>query len=605
MEEQVGIWWHRLVTRLAEEGPSPTRVALSEMQREAGLLFRAFGGPHGLKISPVSLARTRPSRFIGKLAGLGERIPLATLNERALCLPEYVDVYASKALHRDLYRWWAMLASQLNNLPADGLLVCQHGTRTLLDRYPAIGTIYQHLVEAEFERRGPLERLPRGSQLIERALRQALLHPGSIRCLPPGRLPPPILLWPRQVDLPANTSSQRSDETQDESSQPAEQQDDKRRRARRSEQTTRSGGLFLPRPESIFSWTEYVNVEHPVQENQDEDLSRAADDLEMLHLNRTSLRISRKLRMDLETDPSEETAGLPAGALRLPEWDFRNHILLPDHCAVQQLPHPPATQGCELPERLRAGHRALRSRLAALLPEHQTQRGQADGNCIDLDACIRARSGDQRQNENLYQNLRRKERDLSCLLLADFSLSTEASLDLHTRIVDVLRDSLLLFAESLATTRDRLAIIGFNSRGRQSVRISEIKRFDESYGSATRQRILGMQPAYYTRMGAAVRYASQLLAHERARKRLLILLTDGKPNDNDRYEGRYGIEDTRMALTECRRQGLLPFCVTIDQEGASWLPHIFGQHGFVIVKHPHELPQRLTRLYGQLTRSQY
>ena len=82
---------------------------------------------------------------------------------------------------------------------------------------------------------------------------------------------------------------------------------------------------------------------------------------------------------------------------------------------------------------------------------------------------------------------------------------------------------------------------------------------------------------------------------------LLLILSDGKPHDIDLYEGRYGIEDTRMALIEAREAGLKPFCVTIDREGANYLPHLFGPAGYTIVRKPGDLPDRLPLLYAQLT----
>jgi nitric oxide reductase NorD protein len=92
-----------------------------------------------------------------------------------------------------------------------------------------------------------------------------------------------------------------------------------------------------------------------------------------------------------------------------------------------------------------------------------------------------------------------------------------------------------------------------------------------------------------------------LLSPQSAARRLLLLLTDGKPNDLDHYEGRYGIEDTRMALLEARRQGLHPFCVTIDQEADDYLPYLFGKEGFVLIRHPEDLPRQLLLLYTRLT----
>ena len=82
----------------------------------------------------------------------------------------------------------------------------------------------------------------------------------------------------------------------------------------------------------------------------------------------------------------------------------------------------------------------------------------------------------------------------------------------------------------------------------------------------------------------------------------MLLLTDGKPNDIDQYEGRYGIEDTRIALLEARKMGLRPFCVTIDTEASDYLPHLMGSGNYVVIRKPEELPQKLALLYAHLTR---
>ena len=103
-------------------------------------------------------------------------------------------------------------------------------------------------------------------------------------------------------------------------------------------------------------------------------------------------------------------------------------------------------------------------------------------------------------------------------------------------------------------------------------------------------------------MGAAIRQASRILVEQPASRRLLLLVSDGKPNDLDHYDSRYGIEDTRMAIHEARRIGLQPFCVTIDREGGEYLPYLFGPAGFTVIRKPEDLPSRLPLLYAQLTR---
>ena len=187
------------------------------------------------------------------------------------------------------------------------------------------------------------------------------------------------------------------------------------------------------------------------------------------------------------------------------------------------------------------------------------------------------------------------------MLLADLSLSTDAHINDNARVVDVIRDSLFLFSEALTATGDRFALHGFSSRNRNNIRFYNIKDFDEKYNDDVRGHINAIKPGYYTRMGAAIRHASQLLAKEGSGQKLLLILTDGKPNDLDKYEGRYGIEDTRQAVLEAERLGLRPFCVTIDEQAEDYLPYLFGSRSYVLIRNAEELPKKLPLLYLRLT----
>jgi nitric oxide reductase NorD protein len=117
-----------------------------------------------------------------------------------------------------------------------------------------------------------------------------------------------------------------------------------------------------------------------------------------------------------------------------------------------------------------------------------------------------------------------------------------------------------------------------------------VKGFEERVGPEVRRRVATLEPDGYTRLGAAVRHATALLARETARYRLLLVLSDGKPNDVDLYGGRYGIEDTRCAAAEARRRGLVPFCLTVDREAPAYLPAIFGARGFTMLRRQEFLP---------------
>ena len=136
---------------------------------------------------------------------------------------------------------------------------------------------------------------------------------------------------------------------------------------------------------------------------------------------------------------------------------------------------------------------------------------------------------------------------------------------------------------------------------RRNVRIHEIKRFDESWDQAAQERAAALRPGYYTRMGAALRHGIKRLSQRPERQRLLLLLLDGKPNDLDQYEGRYGLEDTRHAVHEARQAGLVPFCVTIDQQAHDYLPHLFGSRGFALI---HQLRSEERRV-GKECRSRW
>jgi nitric oxide reductase NorD protein len=103
-------------------------------------------------------------------------------------------------------------------------------------------------------------------------------------------------------------------------------------------------------------------------------------------------------------------------------------------------------------------------------------------------------------------------------------------------------------------------------------------------------------------MGAAIRHATLELSARPERRRLLLLLTDGKPNDLDIYEGRYGLEDTRHAIHEAHIAGLSPFCVTIDEAAHDYLPFLFGRQGYALVHRPHDLVNRLTQAWATLAR---
>jgi len=609
MEEQVGALWHKLVTRLADTRYPEARVELGEVEATVGVMFRALGGDGGLQVTSADFTTQQGRRsWLQRLAGSNHKVSLAWRDEAFLRLPPVIDWLPSKALNRELYLWLAASAAGADSREDDWFVASQRLTRDTLARYPGLAPRYRRLVDAHLATRPVITKLARDEAAAEQAVRQALLEPGSVARLPAARHPPqPVPLWLHPEPPAASGTVAAADPAEDtrQAAGPNKTVEELRRQAERAKEPDSDRGLVTVRMENIFSWGEYVNVDRG-SENED-DLERAeniARDLDKLAVSRGGKRAAATLRFDLDL-PAEAEDDLVLGeGIRLPEWDWKRQALQPEHCRIVPMLAADAAP-CALPDHLRLIARRLRAQFQALAPARVWHRAQPDGQDIDLDAYLRYASdraaGHGIGADGLYRDMRSGARDLVCALMADLSLSTDSWIDDHHRVIDVIRDSLFLFAESLAGTGDRFGLYGFSSRKRDPVRVHTLKDFGEAYSGAIRGRIQAIKPGYYTRMGAAVRYGAELLSAQPGGRRLLLLLTDGKPNDLDKYEGRYGVEDTRQAVLEARRSGLEPFCVTIDEKGNDYLPHLFGKGGYVVIRRPSDLPKQLPLLYARLT----
>src|SRR5690606_28916649 len=169
------------------------------------------------------------------------------------------------------------------------------------------------------------------------------------------------------------------------------------------------------------------------------------------------------------------------------------------------------------------------------------------------------------------------------------------------RVLDVEKSALLALTHGLTACGDEHAIYTFTSRRRHRVDVTIVKDFEEALSPRVIRRIEALKPGQYTRIGAAVRHVTTLLEPRPHRHRLLLILTDGKPNDIDHYEGRFGIEDTRMAIRAARDAGLRVFGVTIDELAHDYFPYIFGQGAYAIFPNISRLPTALPAIYRQIT----
>lgn len=610
MEEYVGELWDRLITGAAEKRHAAVTVKLDDIAKSAAIFFRALGGDPGLGISAAPAVRHGARRrLLQRVAGSGEKVELSWRDGEVLRLPSQIDLFAELALNRDLYFWLVALAAVDTDHSQPWIIRNQLATQATLERFPGLQSRYNSLVAAVIALRIPPQKLPPDEAAQEITIRQALLHPGTVSAITLAARPfQPVPLWPHpHPPVSAAASAATGAGSPEQGSSAATKKSRRKHLAQRTDvKEDKNGFLMMFRAESLFSWSEFVKVNRPQDEEDDAETAQlAAEDMDNLTIARDGKTSAANVRFDLDLPAGAADDTLLGEGVLLPEWNWKKQVLQPDYCSLQQLIAMDA-KPCELPQALKNTANHLRRQFQALTPTRHWLKGQQDGDELDMDAWVQLvseRNSTMPTSEHgLYRAQVNQERDLACLLLADLSLSTDAYVSNHSRVIDVIRDSLLLFSEALTATGDSFALYGFSSLKRSHVRFHHIKGFDEKYSGEVRGRITAIKPGYYTRMGAAIRQASSLLVQQKKRQRLLLILTDGKPNDLDQYEGRYGIEDTRVALLEAKKLGLRPFCVTIDTEASDYLPHLFGAGGYVVIRNPQDLPKELPLLYAQMTR---
>ena len=366
------------------------------------------------------------------------------------------------------------------------------------------------------------------------------------------------------------------------------------------EDDERPGTWMVRLDDPMESAEDPMGLQRPADRDESPDPSDLSDSLSELPEARI-VRTPSAPREVLESDgpsaaqaASRERRWAGVGVV-YPEWDYRIGAYRAHGAVVR--PGIAAAGAAEWVDRVMGRHatlvRRIRRRFDALRPRRVRLSRQTDGTELDLSAYVTAfadRQAGQSGEDRFYTAERPARRDLAIALLIDTSESTDGWVGASLRIVDVEKEALVVLIEALDALGDLYAVLAFSGRGPANVRLPTIKAFEEPLSTAVRRRVAALEPDGYTRTGAAIRHASMLLGAQRTRYRLLLVLSDGKPNDVDEYEGRYGIEDTRQAIAEARVQGIVPFCLTVDREAPAYLPSIFGAGGYTLLRRPELLP---------------
>jgi nitric oxide reductase NorD protein len=308
----------------------------------------------------------------------------------------------------------------------------------------------------------------------------------------------------------------------------------------------------------------------------------------------------------LEAEEAEEDLG--EQVFHYDEWDHKIEDYRPAWCILTEHRQTRTQEGFVAATFHEFGGvvTQIRRNFQLMRPERlRKMRYQQEGDDLDTDGLVeyvvdrRARIA---PTPRVYIKRDKKDRDVTTAFVVDMSSSTDRKIDGRKRIIDIEKEALLLMCEALEAIRDEYAIYGFSGSGREDCQFYVVKELGERYDDRVKGRIGGIYARQKTRMGPALRHATRRLAAADSHVKLMILLTDGKPYDSDTYQDNtYAQEDTKMALREARREKIHLFCVTVDREGADYLPHMYSDANFVIIDDVRTLPQKLPQLYRRLT----
>lgn len=566
-----GVLWYGTVIGLAGRLRHPgAAVSMDELRRGLDLHHHILGGALSRRVVGDAGLQRNPIRATVPNAVLDL---MAWLDPEQVHLPKAVDRYPTPALNRELYFWLAAflaLDEPLDNERSWPLSVRHllRGVATsfrVVQAFPALAERYGRLCAAELAQRSAV--LPRWDASSKRPV--LVLEAGIRHAL--GAAQPPRDAWLAE----ALDAVQRGVPI-----------------ARPWPHRSNALLPFLP----VALWSHPAGYVHG---------------LRLAFFKRRTRRRAHGIpktlaqpRFDPRHEP-ESSDGAPAdGRFVYPEWAYQNRAYRTDWCAVfEQIPSG-GDGGTRFHDASTALVSQVRKQFEALRQLSGWQRRLDNGEDLDLDAYVESIAdarGCGRPSTGVYRSRTRRWRDLSVAVLVDSSRSTEAWVG-ERRVIGIARDAMLVLAEALAACADDFALFAFASDSRLRVACYRVKGFDEAYGDATRARMLALRPHHYTRMGAAIRHVGVRLGARSSAQRLLLVLTDGRPNDpSDGYEGRYGLEDTRRALLELRMRGMHCFGLTIDRQGREYLPDLFGPGHYAVLADPRALPQVLPRLYGRIT----
>ena len=355
-----------------------------------------------------------------------------------------------------------------------------------------------------------------------------------------------------------------------------------------------------------------------------------------------------KRRIDMERSllsGYRRTANVDRPSFRYDEWDYINQAWLSSWCSVYEIREEHTSQDSltELLQSIKPLVAQTRKQFEQLKPAGVSRTpGYLDGDELDLNAIVDMRADIRAgitPSERIYSRLEKNQRDISACFLVDLSASTDdpikpaeselleedesdpfddpylhgaidfdpeqAETETPRKIIDIQKEAVLLLSTALENLGDLYAIYGFSGYGRECVEIHIAKEFNEPLARKSMNAIAAMKPLRSTRMGPAIRHATSKLQATGSGLRVLMIISDGFPQDSDygpeRGDHEYGIQDTAKAIREASAKGIRVFCITVDISGHDYLRRMCDANQYLVIEEINELPNELQRTYTRLT----
>ena len=590
-EESIGKVWDKFLNQKVHKFHENERVHFSDISKSLTIFYHLLGGEKGkdLTITDKRYVKTASRTLLEKISFLGNQFYLTWQDEKSIYLPASFAFFDKKEHNEMLYYWLVAMTTKVN-VNSNNLIEQNSATQEYLTtRYSGLDIFYTYATNylaQQFEQLSFIKSLDTKSS-------EDLIND----------YPNPLWIYP---SLHSRNSSSSSDEEELLPSNPDKEKTDTlemKKQANELDDTKETDGFLAFLPESLMSIFEQVNVDRMEDDSFDENALYHAEDLDEITIGKKQANLSSRIKMDLDLLP-DMTEIYPLGKGHLiDEWDYRKNDYLINYVRIK----PQVTLNIvpiELPLRLKKTVRKVQEELDLLQLDRIKNDRLPYGDEINIDTWIEYTSHQNKSmhHQKFYTTYEKKTRDISTLILADVSLSTEGGITQDVRIIDVIKDGLMVFSEALEKLNDKFAIYSFSSLQNKKVYFNIIKNFKDKYNDLIRGRIDSMQPYYYTRLGAAIRESAKILDKQQSSTKLLLIISDGKPNDEDRYDGRYGIEDTKKAIEEVRKKGITPFCITVDLDAKEYLGYLFGRNGFAVVRDGQKLPKVIPDVYINLTK---